>query len=186
VNVQEAPIAKPCPARWDRMEGTDRARFCRECRQTVYDLSAMTEPEARSFVAANPTACRRYTYDGRTGLILHRGAGCGTARVRIATRKTGAIAALSLALAGPAQASVTADVDTGWFAWARDTVESYAHSAAVWLGLADADPRPVVEPMILGGAPPPMPVEVQVQGEAPMEPRVLGGKPAPPPDRRGE
>lgn len=166
MNVSAVPIPKPCPARWDRMDGDDRTRFCRECRASVTDLSAMPEVEARAFVETNPTACLRYTFDRRTGAILHGRAGCGSARVRISARRTGAAAALALALAGPAHAAGVAwdsGGDTAWLTWARDTV----FAAAVWLGVVD-------EPA------------VQVMGEVPVEPEwvTLGG--APPPLRMGK
>ena len=44
-------IASPCKAPWENMDGDNRVRFCRECSRNVYNLSAMTEPEARRVIA---------------------------------------------------------------------------------------------------------------------------------------
>ena len=44
-------IASPCKAAWKNMDGDDRVRFCRECNRNVYNLSSMTEREARRVVA---------------------------------------------------------------------------------------------------------------------------------------
>lgn len=45
-------IATPCPARWDSMSGTDRIRFCPQCRLNVYNLSGLSRGEAEALVAA--------------------------------------------------------------------------------------------------------------------------------------
>jgi hypothetical protein len=43
-------IATPCPMKFSQMKGDDRVRFCGQCKQHVYDLSAMTEAEAVKLV----------------------------------------------------------------------------------------------------------------------------------------
>ena len=43
-------IASPCHARWEDMEGNERARFCGQCRKNVFNLSAMTPPEIERLV----------------------------------------------------------------------------------------------------------------------------------------
>lgn len=43
-------IPIPCPVSWDEMPGTDRVRFCLDCRQHVYNLSDMTRAEAEALV----------------------------------------------------------------------------------------------------------------------------------------
>ena len=42
-------VPKPCHAEWATMSGDERKRFCSECGKHVYNLSAMTESEARKF-----------------------------------------------------------------------------------------------------------------------------------------
>jgi hypothetical protein len=44
-------VAAPCEADWSRMKGDDRVRHCPECRQNVYNLSAMSRREAAALVA---------------------------------------------------------------------------------------------------------------------------------------
>ena len=39
-------IASPCPMKFSDMQGDERKRFCAQCRQNVYNLSAMSEAEA--------------------------------------------------------------------------------------------------------------------------------------------
>jgi hypothetical protein len=43
-------IASPCEADWDVMPGDDRSRFCGDCQRHVYNLSAMSRPEAEKLV----------------------------------------------------------------------------------------------------------------------------------------
>ena len=39
--LDQIKIASPCSADWERMEGTDRVRFCAECKKNVFNLSAI-------------------------------------------------------------------------------------------------------------------------------------------------
>jgi hypothetical protein len=52
-------IASPCSADWAQMRGTDRRRFCAECGLHVYDLAAMTRPEAEALLESDETPCIR-------------------------------------------------------------------------------------------------------------------------------
>jgi len=45
-SLEQVEIASPCSAAWSDMEGDDRVRFCRQCQQNVYNLSAMSRSEA--------------------------------------------------------------------------------------------------------------------------------------------
>jgi hypothetical protein len=56
-------IASPCKAAWKNMDGDDRVRFCRECNRNVYNLTAMTEREARRVVTER---------EGRLCVRFHR------------------------------------------------------------------------------------------------------------------
>lgn len=49
-------VASPCPAEWDAMAGDDRCRFCSQCKLHVFDLSAMTRPEAEKLVRSTAGA----------------------------------------------------------------------------------------------------------------------------------
>ena len=66
----ELRIASPCRAPWDNMDGDERVRFCRECNRNVYNLSAMTEREARHVIAEREgRLCIRF-YQRRDGTVL--------------------------------------------------------------------------------------------------------------------
>lgn len=43
-------IATPCLASWEAMRGDHRVRFCALCRLNVYDVSHMTERDARALI----------------------------------------------------------------------------------------------------------------------------------------
>jgi hypothetical protein len=46
-------IATPCPIGWEQMDGSDRVRFCGHCQLNVYNLSALTQEEAETLLAAS-------------------------------------------------------------------------------------------------------------------------------------
>ncbi|NOQ84980.1 MAG: hypothetical protein GQ551_13320, partial [Myxococcales bacterium] len=59
-----------CKAPWENMDGDNRIRFCRECSRNVYNLSAMTECEARRVIAEREgRLCVRF-YQRRDGTVL--------------------------------------------------------------------------------------------------------------------
>jgi hypothetical protein len=66
----DAPIATPCGADWTGMSPRGKARLCGRCDKLVYDLSAMTERDARALLKTRPTEglCVRYLHDA-TGEI---------------------------------------------------------------------------------------------------------------------
>jgi hypothetical protein len=49
--LDQVTIKTPCRESWDAMTGDDRVRFCARCSKDVYDLSAMTQDEAETFLA---------------------------------------------------------------------------------------------------------------------------------------
>jgi hypothetical protein len=70
--LEDIRIASPCHARWDAMTGDDRARHCRSCERTVYNLSALSAEEAaKLFVAHEGRICVRI-YRRRDGTIITR------------------------------------------------------------------------------------------------------------------
>lgn len=63
-------VAAPCPARWEDMKGDERRRFCEQCQLHVYDLSALSRPDAERFVAqAEGRACVKF-YRRKDGRVL--------------------------------------------------------------------------------------------------------------------
>lgn len=64
-NLNDLRIASPCKASWAAMRGNDRVRFCDACSKHVYNISALTEAEARSLVEDGPVCVRLYRrWDG--------------------------------------------------------------------------------------------------------------------------
>ena len=43
-------IASPCSADWNKMYGSERKRYCSECKLNVYNLSDMSQREAENFL----------------------------------------------------------------------------------------------------------------------------------------
>lgn len=48
--LSHVQVAAPCNASWNDMQGTDRIRFCNECKLNVYNLSAMSAKEAEKLI----------------------------------------------------------------------------------------------------------------------------------------
>ena len=43
-------IASPCPMSWERMPGSERVRYCSQCRLNVYNLAEMPKAEVEALV----------------------------------------------------------------------------------------------------------------------------------------
>jgi len=99
--LRSLKIASPCPANWDEMYGTDRVRFCGECRLNVYNLSEMTRVEAERLIASTEgRLCVRY-YERRDGTVLTQDCPVGLAAFRRrAARLAGALAGFFLGIVG--------------------------------------------------------------------------------------
>lgn len=101
-------IASPCRAPWDNMDGDERVRFCRECNRNVYNLSAMSEPEAHELIARREgRVCVRF-YQRRDGTVLT--ADCPVGRKRtFLSKAAGSAIALAGAAVGLTQLSACGD-----------------------------------------------------------------------------
>src|SRR3954447_6761233 len=96
MNITDLPIkirvASPCHARWDDMRGDHQARFCNQCQKNVYNLSALTAPEAAALIKSKEgNLCVRF-YQRPDGTVLTEDCPVGLARAWQRTR--------NLALAG--------------------------------------------------------------------------------------
>ncbi len=103
--LAEVGVASPCSARWADMAGDDRVRFCDHCGKNVFDLSAMTEDEAKALLAANgERPCVRF-HRRADGTILT--ADCPVGRQMKGVRRVaaGVLAAGAAAMAAAASAS---------------------------------------------------------------------------------
>lgn len=96
IDLDRIAVASPCPMSWNDMVGDDRVRFCNQCNLNVYDISAMTKPEAESFIAnAEGRICAKL-YRRADGAILTRDCPVGLRAVR--KKVSGAAAAAFSAL----------------------------------------------------------------------------------------
>lgn len=90
-------IASPCSANWDEMYGSERKRFCGECKLNVYNLSGMSRDEAENLVTSSEgRLCVRF-YKRADGSVITEDCPVGWARVKQRARVL-ATAAFSLIL----------------------------------------------------------------------------------------
>jgi hypothetical protein len=88
-------IRVPCTASWEEMRGDDRSRFCRHCRQRVYNLSKMSEADAVTLVQrGGRRPCLRF-YRRPDGTVMTND--CRTL-MRALRRKLASGTALAIAL----------------------------------------------------------------------------------------
>jgi hypothetical protein len=62
-SLEGLQVASPCTASWEDMAGTERVRYCRQCRLRVYNLSAMSRTDAEQFI---------HQREGRTCVRFYR------------------------------------------------------------------------------------------------------------------
>lgn len=80
--LDNVKIASPCHARWEDMNGNDRARFCSQCNKNVYNFSAMTRTEVESLIREKEgRLCGRF-YRRRDGRMLTKDCEVGVKRKR--------------------------------------------------------------------------------------------------------
>jgi len=69
VMLDNLRVASPCQASWESMEGNEQRRFCPECNKHVYNISAMTRPQAENLLSSGQQICGRF-YRRADGTIL--------------------------------------------------------------------------------------------------------------------
>jgi len=68
--LNQVRVASPCNARWEDMTGDDRTRFCQHCQKHVFNLTAMSGPEAEQLVREKEGKfCGRF-FQRRDGRML--------------------------------------------------------------------------------------------------------------------
>lgn len=68
--LDKIKVAAPCSAEWRFMYGGDRVRFCGQCNQNVYNLSALSREQAEDLIRRKEGhLCVRY-YRRRDGTII--------------------------------------------------------------------------------------------------------------------
>lgn len=97
---EDIRVASPCNADWEVMQGDERMRFCSQCRLHVYNLSAMSRPEAETLVRQKEgRLCVRF-YRRSDGTMLTEDCPVGLQLVRRLARKGRIIAAAPLVILG--------------------------------------------------------------------------------------
>lgn len=87
-------IASPCSADWDRMEGDEHVRYCRECKLDVYNFSEMSEVEIeRIVVHREGRLCARF-YQRLDGTMMTQNCPLG---LRVVVRRVSSFASATLA-----------------------------------------------------------------------------------------
>ena len=123
ISLNQLRIASPCTADWDAMSGDDRTRFCGECQLNVYNISAMTEPEARDLIASTEGRLCVRMYRRADGTILTQDCPVGLAklrkRARMAWMKVAAV--FAMVCGGIALGRVGGESDSN-FASGRDSI----------------------------------------------------------------
>ncbi|HKB03312.1 MAG TPA: hypothetical protein VKD90_13895 [Gemmataceae bacterium] len=95
-------VPTPCAVPWQSMSGTDRVRFCPDCRKVVHNLSAMTAAEIDAIVRDDPNGpCVRFRRRADGTIVTAEGRGGRLARawVRLTTALSAAFVGLA-SLAG--------------------------------------------------------------------------------------
>lgn len=80
--LNNVKIASPCSQDWNEMIGTERRRFCGECKLNVYNLSGMSKQEAENLLLnAEGRLCVRF-YRRADGSVLTKDCPVGWAKIK--------------------------------------------------------------------------------------------------------
>jgi hypothetical protein len=83
-------VASPCSQDWEAMIGSDRKRFCGECKLNVYNLSGMTRGEAENLLLnSEGRLCVRF-YKRADGTVLTKDCPVGWQALKKRISKTAA------------------------------------------------------------------------------------------------
>jgi len=112
-NIRElgvVKVASPCQRDWDEMTGDARARFCKDCKLNVYNLSEMTTDEAHQLIREKEgKLCVRF-FTREDGTVLTRDCPVGVQWKRAKLIAAGSTAiALSLSALALSVSEIFAD-----------------------------------------------------------------------------
>ena len=83
LRLETLTVASPCSANWSEMTGDDRARFCGKCEKNVYNLSAMSAPEAEALLREKEgDVCVRF-FQRADGTVMTADCPVGVRRRRV-------------------------------------------------------------------------------------------------------
>ncbi len=99
-SLDRIKIATPCPITWEQMAGNERVRFCQHCQLNVYNISALSKPEAEALVfkAAGRVCARLYRRSDGTVMTQDCPVGLRAVRMKI-SRAAAAVLAIIGSLA---------------------------------------------------------------------------------------
>jgi hypothetical protein len=93
IPLELVKVASPCKASWDGMVGDDRARFCGQCSQYVFNLSELTQEEAEALITEHEgKMCVRF-YQRIDGTIMTKDCPIGWRAIKRRIALVGTVAA---------------------------------------------------------------------------------------------
>lgn len=96
-------MAKPCPANWREMRGTDQVRHCTHCAKNVYNLSNISRHEAADLIKKTEgKVCVRYYARPDGGVMTKDCAHSFKKRVRFFSVLTSILSLIGLSSLAPA------------------------------------------------------------------------------------
>ena len=181
IALEDVQVASPCSVAWESMHGTERVRYCGECRLSVYNLSAMSRAEAEEFLALSTGRTCVRLYRRADGTVLTEDCPRGLARLgKAARRGAGMVLAKVFALLYVLAWLVGLALGEKGRSAARRhlaQVEPF-RTALSWVPSGTCGTPPGPPPAVTPPAPPPAPV---IMGKM-REPRAGVGEPDPGPD----
>jgi hypothetical protein len=88
--LKNLKIASPCSQDWNAMIGTERKRYCGECKLNVYNLSGMSKTEAENLIVnAEGRLCVRF-FKREDGTVLTQDCPVGWQALKKRVSKTAA------------------------------------------------------------------------------------------------
>jgi hypothetical protein len=153
-------VASPCDASWEAMSGDEWARFCPQCRQRVYNLSALSRREAEDLLQRREGRLCVRLYRRADGTVLTNDCPVGLRALR-----------RRMALVGGAAAALLLGL-IGWSAGVARSERgnpggaSRSHLPPPWQAILDwIDPVPYQSVTMGAPCPPPRPAPPPGKGE---------------------
>jgi len=133
-------IASPCPMSWERMPGSERVRYCSQCRLNVYNLVVMSREEVAALVRnKNGQLCARlYLRDDGRAMLQDCAQGSAKRKLRRVLTMVGVLVLGTL----------------GWLLRFAGDEDRSVHPKWVQNVLQWVDPKPSGGRIVMGAPPP--------------------------------
>ncbi len=146
IPLESVQIATPCHADWSKMQGDDKSRFCHSCQKSVYNLSAMTTPEAQALIEEKGGNLCARIYRRADGTLITGDCPVGQTSPRLSlwSAAAGTLAAVSAALlsgCGVSSSAASSDVSL------LDTLRNVP-VLSILVNLVSPSPPPVTPPTV--------------------------------------